>query len=742
MIRLLLMTLIISLVSLSGAQAEDELGTRDVLIYMKEDIHSLAKERAVGNKEAYLGYLAQAASSSQKDLLDYLARVDGVKAYEGFYISNLVRLVAEDDLIKELEKRTDVAYIEENTRGKGPSLESARPAGTIGTQRWNMDILKVKEARQAFGVDGSGVTIGFIDSGVDFDHPEIRSNFRGYRGEGNLDFKHNYKDILGGQANIRTHGTGVVSVASGNLTGLVGGVAPGSKWILARTFDEKNSSNEVVLRAAQWMLEPDGDPTKRPQIINNSWGGDDSKEKWFEDVLRTWNYLGIFSVFASGNQMDGRTQPGSIENPASLKDAFAVGSIGPDKTLSEFSKLGPSKFSPGDIKPDLVAPGEEIITALPSGKYGVSKGTSLAAPHISGLAALLMELRPDAQGQDIKRVLLESCQSLVSEAYPLSPNMGFGHGLPDAMKAMELAENMKVTKRIAGQNRFETAVNISKAYFKPGVDTVYLANGASYIDALVMSSLTQLGHGPLLLTAGQDLGQETLDEIKRLEPKNILVIGGNDTIATGVVEKIESHTGTRPQRVAGTDRFDTSVQIAKRLEADKDVSQVYLVNAFKEVDAISAAGPAKYKTQPVLLSGFDYLPDQSLGALEEMGVETITLIGGYLSLSKDLEDKLLGAGYEVNRLGGANRYETSILINKDAYKTCTNIYLASGNSSVDALAIGPLAGERGHGVVLSYNKTLPDGVGEYINETQTKSVTILGGENSISKDLEYDMLFN
>lgn len=739
MIKLLLMILIISLVSNTGARAQGQ--TRDVLVYMKEDIHSLATERAGDDREAYLRYLAQAASSSQKDLIDYLNKAGGVDGYEGFYISNLVRLVAREDVIKEVEKRDDVAYIEENTKTKTPSLGSTRPAGGISSQRWNMDILRVKEAREAFGVDGSGVTIGFIDSGVDFDHPEIRSNFRGYRGEEDLEFKYNYKDILGGQSNIRTHGTGVVSVASGSLSGLVGGVAPGSQWILARTFDEKNSSNEIVLRAAQWMLEPDGDPSKRPQIINNSWGGDDSEKKWFEDILKTWNYLGIFSVFASGNQMDGRTLPGSIENPASLKDAFAVGSIGPGKALSEFSKLGPSKLSPGIIKPDIVAPGEEIITALPSGKYGVSKGTSLAAPHISGLAALLMELRPDAQGQDIKRVLLESCQSLVSDAYPLSPNMGFGHGIPDAMKAMELAEKMKLTKRISGQNRFDTAVNISKNYFKPGVDTVYLANGSSYIDALVMSTLTQLGQGPLLLTAREDLGQETLDEIKRLDPKNILLIGGSDTIGKEVVEKIESGTGIQPLRIAGTTRFDTAAQIAKKLEDGRDVREVYLVNAFKEVDAISASGPAKNQTKPVLLSEFDRLPEKSQTALEDMGIETITLIGGYLSLSKDLENQLSKEGYKVNRIGGANRYETSILLNQASYDTCTNVFLANGNSSVDALAIGPLAGEKGHGVVLSHENTLPEGVGDYINQTQTKSVTILGGENSISKDLEYDLAF-
>lgn len=739
-ISLFIVSLIYMIAFSSLAQAKE--GDLDVLIYLKEDIHTRAEEESMGDPDLYIERLKELAEESQASLVDFLEASEGVGAYEGFFISNLVHARISPEIKDQILAREDISHIELNSSHDLPSGQVLSLSGLSSEPKWNMDMMEFSLAKKAYNVDGSGITIGFIDSAVDFDHSEIRTNFRGYNNGEDLKLEGNYIDILGGNPNRKNHGTGVVSIAMGKEDGYVGGIAPGADWILARTFDNENTSNDVVLKAAQWMLAPGGDPDARPNIVNNSWGGTSSRDKWFEDILKTWNKLGIFGVFASGNSFDKPAGPGSIENPASVADAFAVGAIGKNKGLCSFSKRGPSLNYPKAIKPEVVAPGEEITIAIENEGYGIFKGTSASTPHITGLVALIMELRPDAGPEDIRRVIIESANPLVSQDYPESPNNGFGYGLPSAKRALDLAAHMKLAERISGDNRFTTAVNISKRYFPDGAGTVYLANGNAYIDALVMSTLTKSAPGPLLLTGSDSISKETLAEIDRLDPSRIVAIGGAKTINESVLTSVQGQLNISVERIAGDNRYDTSAEIAKVFSQTGRPKSVYLVNGHKEADAISASGPAKYSDAPVLLVGYDRLPDVIEETIEELGVWDIKLIGGEGTISRDLEEDLRSKGYGVSRLGGSDRYETSVLINKDVYTRADMVFLANGISSVDALAAGPIAGTYGYPMILSSRDKLSDHGSAYINSTGAKAIRILGGPNSISESLEYRILFN
>lgn len=711
----------------------------NVLIYMNEDIHNRAEDLAAEDQDLYIKNLQDLAAKSQEDLINLLKSSDQVRGFESFFISNLVHLEAEEDFVEDLRNREDVRAIEEikeSMTSKGETKKAKLP------KTWNMDLMNVQKAKDKYGVSGKGITIGFIDSAVDFSHPEIEESFRGYGKDGKNKTSHNYIDVLNKDGGQRTHATGVVSVAMGREDGYVKGLAPGAKWILARTFDEKNTSNDLVIKAAQWMIAPDGDPSMRPDIINNSWGGDSSGEKWFEDILRTWDQLGIFSVFASGNNLKGQSKPGSIENPASLPGAFSVGSITEDQDLSSFSKLGPSNFAPGQVKPEIVGPGENIVTALPDGRYGLSRGTSLAAPHISGLAALIKELRPEITSRDIRTILIKSASPLTSEAYPTSPNMGFGYGLPDADKALGLAKDMRLRTRIQGVNRFDTAISISKSFFPEGADIAYIANGNSYIDALVMAPLTSLEDGPLLLAGKDTYDPKLVKEIRRLGVKKLVLIGGENSLSSSLEEKFKEEIGLETTRISGRSRFDTSLVIGQSLAREKEIKEVYLVNAFNEADAISAAGPSSALTRPLLLSSKDKLDPGVKDLIMDLGVEKVYLIGGENSLTKDLEDQIRDLGSSVTRLGGANRYATSIKINEEAYESGEEIFMANGINPVDALAAGPLAGREKRPLVLTGEKALDPSVKAYIKNRGCKEIKIFGGQNSVSQDLEDQLIFD
>lgn len=716
----------------------------DMMIYMKEDIHTIARDEADGDPNKYIELLQSEAEKSQAGLIDFLKSTEGVEYYESYFISNLVHLKANKEVFQNIKKRDDVSSIELNEKQESSGGEITNLSGSLSEYSWNTDLMNIDKAKKLYNVDGTGVTIGFIDSKANFNHPEISNNFRGYIGNGEINEDGNYFDALGGEVKLLDHGTAVVSIAVGKEASEVGGIAPGSKWILARTFDKNNSTNDVVLRAAEWMMAPGGDPSRRPDIINNSWGGKNNGEKWFEDILQSWSDLGIISVFASGNLFDKKAGPSSIENPACLEGAFSVGAIDKNKNLCEFSKRGPSPMKPSIIKPEVVAPGEEVLVATGAKIYGEFRGTSAATPHITGIFALLKELKPEANIEHLKRAVIESSEPLTSSEYPNTPNFGFGYGLPKADRALELAENMKNIDRIKGNNRFETAVKISKDYFPDGASTVYIANGINYIDSLVMSILTNNSEGPLLLADENNISDTAIREIQRLNPENIVLIGGMKTLNNSVMEKIQDNTGITPSRIDGENRYATSAKIAKKASEFIDIEEIYLVNGDEEkkVDAISASGPAKYKNSPVLLTSKDALPESVEKTIEDLKIKKITIVGGNNSISKDLENDLINKGYEVDRKEGSNRYHTSVLINMDLYENPQTIFLANGNSSVDALTAGPVAGAYKYPVLIVSKDSIPNVSRDYIDSMKLENIIILGGTNSISKDVEYRMLFN
>lgn len=260
-----------------------------------------------------------------------------------------------------------------------------------------------------------------------------------------------------------------------------------------------------------------------------------------------------------------------------------------------------------------------------------------------------------------------------------------------------------VLERIFGQSRYDTAVEIAKAYFPEGADTVVLVRGDISADALPAAPLARQYNAPLLLTLPHSLPDEVLAEIKALRAKRVIIIGGPGAVKTAVEEQLKTSLGSivSIERIYGQTRSDTAYEIALRLESR--TGQAVLVNGDKTgdtyPDALSIASWAAYYGVPILYgdSTQTQLPESAAKAIKELKVNRTLLIGGTTVLPKVLESQVPGAV----RYGGTTRYDTNAAVLKNLQPNPQMVYVATGRDFADALAGGAAAGRSNAWLVLT-----------------------------------------
>ncbi len=425
---------------------------------------SPAYHMATKNERGWFVYnsLRQTAESSQANLLKWLEG-NGIW-HRPYYIINAILVRGDAALVAELARRGDVLRIEGNPhiQNQLPQTASAPETNSPDTIEWGVARTNAPEV-WAMGFTGQGVVTGGQDTGIDWDHPAIKNQYRGWNGAADHDYNwhDSIHDAVGNPCGNDSpepcddhgHGTHTIGTVVGDDgAGNQIGMAPGARWIGCRNMASGVGTPARYLECFEFFLAPypvggtpaAGDPTKAPDVTNNSWGCPSSEGcSWdsLQSAVEAQRAAGIMTVVSAGNA---GSSCGSVGNPPAIYDSsFTVGSTTSSDSLSSFSSRGPAHDT-NLMKPDIVAPGSNVRSSLPGGGYGSMSGTSMAGPHVAGAVALAWSVKPALKNNlDATEILLQDAAFRLTNVvescggdYVNGPNNSWGYGLVDVEQAL------------------------------------------------------------------------------------------------------------------------------------------------------------------------------------------------------------------------------------------------------------------------------------------------------------------
>lgn len=282
--------------------------------------------------------------------------------------------------------------------------------------------------------------------------------------------------------------------------------------------------------------------------------------------------------------------------------------------------------------------------------------------------------------------------------------------------------------RLWGADRFATAVAVSQRYYPaPGVPVVYVANGMDFPDALSAAPAAARQGGPLLIVRPDAIPAAISAELDRLSPQKIVVVGGPSVVSDQVYADLAARTASIT-RLAGPDRYQTSLAISRYAFPAGSSPQAYLATGRNFPDALAAAGAAGAASAPVIL--VDGLSTSGPSAavtteLNRLGVTKVLLAGGTPVVYPQLE-RGLKQTYQVERYAGADRYGTSGVVNRESFPSATHIFLATGAAFPDALTAAAVAGARHEPLYVSPTNCVPPYLREDLETRGVTSVTLIG----------------
>ncbi|MEV0822332.1 S8 family serine peptidase [Nonomuraea rubra] len=349
---------------------------------------------------------SEQAQTSQRDLRKLL---DSHRAdYTPFWIVNAVRVTAGEKLAAEIANLPEVERIDPVRTLSLPKpvagtaqarVKVADPATSDDAVEWNIDRVGAPRVWDELGNRGEGIVVANIDSGVQFDHPDLAASYRGRNPDGTYSHDYNWFDPAGicpsaAPCDNNDHGTHVM----GTMVGANGlGVAPGARWIAVKGCEVNTCTDASLLAAGEWVVRPtdlngrNPRPDLAPDIVNNSWGGD-GFDPFYKEVVESWLAAGIFPAFSNGNEGPACDTSGS---PGQYQTAYSAGAFDVNNALYARSSKGEGEN--GETKPNIAAPGVNVRSSIPGG-YDSFTGTSMASPHVAATVALIWSGSPGLQG--------------------------------------------------------------------------------------------------------------------------------------------------------------------------------------------------------------------------------------------------------------------------------------------------------------------------------------------------------
>jgi len=307
---------------------------------------------------------------------------------------------------------------------------------------------------------------------------------------------------------------------------------------------------------------------------------------------------------------------------------------------------------------------------------------------------------------------------------------------------------------VEGPNRFDTAIDISQDAWPEGSEAVIVATGLNWPDALGGSALAGVAGGPVLLTDPEALLPEVAEEIERLTPSQIYVLGETEALSADVFDDLEALAGGDAvvTRLGGIDRYETAEIVADEvvgLQSDAYDGTAFVATGENFADALAASPLAAANGWPVYLAPHPVISDQTVAAMQDAGVTDCILLGGDAAMPEDTTVVILASGFNALRIDGADRYETATKVAgygvSDAGLAWNDLAIATGQKFPDALAGGAAQGMLGSVMLLVTKDEVPAYTADALmdNHMSIANVRFLGGDDAISQTVRddiYDMM--
>ena len=442
-------------------------GSTEFLVMLRDQA-DLRGARALPTKTEKGAFVADAlAAKAARTQAPILALLDARGAeHRSYWVANMIWVRGDLRLAQELAARDDVFHVYANPTVRLDGPRDPRPAArpsSPDTIEWNITKVHAPDV-WALGFTGQGVVVAGEDTGYQWDHPALKGKYRGWNGS-TANHNYNWHDAIhsgGGSCGAdatapcddfghgtHTMGTMVGDDGGGNQIGM----APDAQWIGCRNMNVGAGTPATYSECFEWFIAPTNlagqnpDPSKAPNVINNSWGCPPDEGCTDVTVLQTVvesvRAAGIEVVVSAGN--DGSSCD-TVDTPAAIyAAAFSVGATDNTDTIAGFSSRGPVTVDGSNrLKPDVSAPGVGVRSCVPGNAYESLSGTSMAGPHVAGLVALLLSADPGISGDPdaiepiitataVPRTTTQNCGDVPGSTIP---NNTYGWGRVDALSAV------------------------------------------------------------------------------------------------------------------------------------------------------------------------------------------------------------------------------------------------------------------------------------------------------------------
>jgi subtilisin family serine protease len=695
-------------------------GEVEVIVRLAEPPGSLGE-----TPQESVGTLQSHANASQAGIERFAAAADGVAVEQRFWLTNAVRLRVDTSRVplERVARVEGVTAIHENARIRTAEARSASAvaAPTIGSAStadatWGIDAINATDV-WAEDTRGEGVRVAVLDTGVDADHPDLdlyteNASDPTYPGgwvkvdaDGTLNRSVAPRDF--GEHGTHTSGT----VAGGDASGEHVGVAPGVELTHGAVLTDCNPSCSgtfsQIIAGMEWAVENDAD------VVSMSLGSGTESDALI-DPVRNAESAGVVVVGAVGNGGEGASG-----SPANVHESLAVGAVNDDGDVPSFSggevvnrsdwDAPPSDWPERWVAPDVVAPGAWVKSTVPEGHYEYWRGTSMATPHVSGTAALVLSANPTLSPADVRYVLRETARTPAGA--PDDRITRYGNGVVDAGAAVDAATGSDLQGTVVGSARSHGIANVS-VIVRDADTGDPIENATTDADGVYDAAIPARGN--VSITADAGFAERTITRRVGLagDLTNVTLTVDNGVAVDGTVTEAGTGAPVENASVSGswitnatTDDAGEYETTAAPRDATTELSAEISASGYDPAAVVASIDDDANATVDAALVGNANLSAQVVDAATGAGIQNATLTAARGNVNYDaLANETGTVSFEA--VPGDAEYELTVAA-PDHYDSTRSIRVEDGEAvTLGEIPLEPRTSVAGTVIDAETNETL------------------------------------